>query len=199
MTSPGQNVSPAVKELVEWMTARWSNHKKDAAQIIMYRDDIAALAGECGLERVRVAVGKARTWCNFLPEPAELRELLPPVPEYIPPAWSLHDPHCPDCSGSGWKMLTVIDRGQSDRRATRCACRAPAMVGPEPIPNLKSYHELLQRAVEQGKRIEDAPLPDPNRAWTLKKRLAAALEARAQKKPAASSQETTSPSEANTA
>jgi hypothetical protein len=124
MSTCSSQVSSAVAELVQELTRRWPNHKKDASQLRLYVEDIDTLVQECGFDRVHSAVSKARIRCNFLPEPAELYELLPsPTIQDRP---QLRDPHCPECSGSGWKVVAVVD-ASSDRAnkiATRCNCQA---------------------------------------------------------------------------
>jgi hypothetical protein len=123
-----QSASRAADEMVERLEKRWPNHKKvDADQLVMYHDDIAQLIAECGEPRVRAAEEKARTHCNFLPEPAELRELLP-APEQFP-LW--RDPECPQCHGSGWFELEVPSPQRyrsfypTIRVAQRCYCEPP--------------------------------------------------------------------------
>jgi hypothetical protein len=124
MSTCSSQVSPAVAELVQELTRRWPNHKKDASQLRLYVEDISELVQECGVNRVHSAVSKARIRCSFLPEPAELYELLPSPT--IQDRSQLRDPHCPDCSGSGWKMIAVLDAGsnRANKIATRCNCRA---------------------------------------------------------------------------
>jgi hypothetical protein len=184
VTSNGQNVSPAARELVESLLLRWSNHKKDPAQVVMYRDDIAALIAECGLTRVQAAAEKARTNCNFLPEPAELRELLPS--SNINNQW--HDRDCPDCRGSGWKLIDEIDSrpGRAEKRAVRCACvpRAPRAPEPAPALDLGPLHAILQQGVDQSLLVKKIlPAPDPNRRAALKEQLARMQEQRAKREP----------------
>lgn len=99
--------SPEVAELIQELIGRWPNHrKKDAAQLTLYVEDIGAMVEEFGLNRMRAAVAKARSGrCNFLPEAGELFKLLP-APE-IYNGQPLHDPNCPDCSGSGWRTVEM--------------------------------------------------------------------------------------------
>jgi hypothetical protein len=124
MSTCSSQVSSAVAELVQELTRRWPNHKKDASQLRLYVEDIDALVQECGFDRVHSAVSKARIRCSFLPEPAELYELLPsPTIRNRP---QLRDPQCPDCSGSGWKIVAVVDAAsnRANKIATRCNCQA---------------------------------------------------------------------------
>jgi hypothetical protein len=186
VTSNGQNVSPAARELVESLLLRWSNHKKDAAQIVMYRNDVAALIAECGLSRVQAAAEKARTHCNFLPEPAELRELLPSSNINA----RYHDQNCSACHGSGWKLIDVIDSGtgRAEKRAVRCACVPSAPRAPEseraPALDLGPLHAILQQGVEQSLLVKKIlPAPDPNRRAVLKEQLARMQERRAKREP----------------
>lgn len=186
MTSNGQNVSPAARELVESLLLRWSNHKKDSAQVVMYRNDVAALIAECGLNRVQGAAEMARTHCNFLPEPAELRELLPSSDINI----RYHDQNCPDCHGTGWKLIDVIDAGtgRADKGAVRCACvpSAPRVPEPECAPALDigPLHAILQQGVEQSLLVKNIlPAPDPNRRTSLKEQAARMQAQRAKSEP----------------
>lgn len=151
--------SRAVAELVEELTRRWPNHKKDGAQLGLYTEDIGAMVEEFGLSRMRAAVATARRGrCDFLPEPGELFKLLP-APE-IHNAQPLRDPNCPDCSGSGWKM--VPSSGRSDKRAARCNCQASRTA---PVaatrPTAEQCAAFVEEAMEQLKNMP-AP-PDPKR------------------------------------
>jgi hypothetical protein len=129
MSTCSSQVSPAVAELVQELTQRWPNHKKDSSQLRLYVEDISELVQECGLDRVHSAVKMARLRCSFLPEPAELYELLPSptIQERPQERPQLRNPHCHECSGSGWKVVTVVDAGSSraNRVAHRCNCQAP--------------------------------------------------------------------------
>jgi hypothetical protein len=184
VTSNGQNVSAAARDLVESLLLRWSNHKKDPAQAVMYRDDVAALIAECGLSRVQAAAEKARTNCNFLPEPAELRELLPSSDINT----RYHDQNCSACHGNGWKLIDVIDSvsGRADKRAVRCTCvpSSPRAPDPERTPalDLGPLHAILQQGVDQSLLVKTIlPAPDPNRRAALKEQLARMQEQRAKR------------------
>jgi|GEM_PF-6619127 len=120
----------AAKKLVEILLQRWPNHTKDHAQLCMYNDEITEMVEECGEGRMQATVKAARTRCHFLPEPAELRDLLP-APELFP---QYHDPDCRECLGSGWKMVDVpadprrleLYPGEATvRLAQRCHCAPP--------------------------------------------------------------------------
>jgi hypothetical protein len=134
------------------MLKRWPNHRKDDWQLAIYYDALHDLEDECGFVRVKAAVRASFTRCNFFPEPPELRDLLPPVPDVqiVPPPEKVHDPRCPDCSGSGWKPVQVVNRGQLENRFTRCKCKPPAAQQPEPTPDLAVYHSILKDAVEKS-------------------------------------------------
>lgn len=155
--------SAAVAELVQELIGRWPNHKKNAAQLRLYTEDIAAMVEEFGLSRMRAAVATARRGrCDFLPEPGELFKLLP-APE-IHSAQALRDPNCPHCSGSGWKMVTIIDAssGRSDKRATRCNCEASRTAAAAATrPTAEQCGAFVKEAMEQLKNMP-AP-PDPKR------------------------------------
>jgi len=165
-------VSPAVSEIFRDLIQRWPNNKKDAAQLILYVEDIAALVEECGLKRVLAAVKAARTNCNFIPEPGELRKLLPSQEVYgQPPQW--HDPNCRDCGGSGWKPVLIVEisTGRPERQVTRCACKPPARPNPAPRANPEQYRAFIKEALESVKTINQSP-PDPNRRMELKTQMA---------------------------
>jgi hypothetical protein len=166
VTSNGRNASrAAARELVERLTLRWPNNKKDAAQIVMYREDIGALVEECGLSRVQAAVEAARTRCSFLPEPAELRDLMP-SPEKISSQPQRHDPNCHHCGGNGWKMILTIDnrRGRAERAVIRCACKAPATPKPAPRPNPEQCRAFVEEALRSVKTLDAAPRVAPPQA-----------------------------------
>jgi hypothetical protein len=152
--------SPAVVELVKELISRWPNHKKDAAQLRFYVEDIGAMVEEFGLRRMRAAVTAARGRCNFLPEPGELFKLLP-APE-IHSGQPFHDPDCPDCSGSGWRMVAVIDAGsgRAERRATRCDCK-PSSHTETRKPTLEQVNAWIEEAM-QGTTMPDLR-PDKRR------------------------------------
>jgi hypothetical protein len=110
--------------LIDSLLLRWPNHRKDPAQLVAYHDDISDLVAECGFERLTAAVRASFTRNSFLPEPSELRELLPSPNEYGQPQW--HDEACPDCHGSGWKLVQVASTfyaGKTETRAARCPCK----------------------------------------------------------------------------
>jgi len=112
-----------LEALIDSLLLRWPNHRKDAAQLVAYHDDLSDLVAECGFDRVTAAVRASFTRNNFLPEPSELRELLP-ANRYDQPQW--HDEACPDCHGSGWKLVQVASTfyaGKTETRATRCLCK----------------------------------------------------------------------------
>jgi hypothetical protein len=77
-----------------------------------YTAGISTLVKECGFGRVQAAVEAARTRCKFLPEPAELRELLDVTPAVVIKPRE-PDPDCCACGGSGcstrlplWRLST---------------------------------------------------------------------------------------------
>lgn len=109
-----------LNDLIDATLLRRPNHGKDDAQLVAYHDDLEELVRECGLERVSAAMRAAWTRIAFLPEPAEIRELLPPVREYE--SVSPHDPDCRECRGTGWKYAELVP-GEKTRRVTRCTCR----------------------------------------------------------------------------
>jgi|HubBroStandDraft_4_1064222.scaffolds.fasta_scaffold21523_4 hypothetical protein len=130
----------AIQELVGRIIGRWPKHKKDAGQMLHYTADISTLVKECGFGRVQAAVEAARTRCKFLPEPAELRELLDVTPAVVvkprEPA-----PDCCACGGSGWKNVPG-----PDRRVRRCNCEATA---PKTKPEADSeLDRLLQERIQ---------------------------------------------------
>lgn len=160
----------SLEALIEIVLRRWPNHRKDDWQLALYYDALSDLVDECGFVRVKAAVRASFTRCNFFPQPPELRELLPSVPDVcIQPPEKVRDPNCPDCGGNGWKMVKVLDRGQLQNRATRCACKAPATQQPEPTPDLAAYHSILKDAVEKseaehlGNESRRAARPEPER------------------------------------
>ena len=115
-------------ELVEVILARWPNHKLDDQQLLIYYDDLFALKEECGIKALTAAVYSARTRKGFLPGPDELRELMPAREQYVRQEWER--PDCPDCKGSGWKMVEVPSKIYVDRKelaARRCDCLLPYM------------------------------------------------------------------------
>jgi len=152
---------------------RWPNHRKDDYQLALYYDTLSDLVDECGFVRLKAAVRDSFTRCNFLPEPPELRELLPSVPDVqIQSPENAHDPNCPHCGGSGWKPVKVLERGQPQNRATRCKCKAPDTRQPEPEPDLAAYHSILKKGVE---RFEKEHLGSDNRRAAARARARVAL------------------------
>jgi hypothetical protein len=163
----------SLEALIEIVLKRWPNHRKDDWQLVLYYDALSDLVDECGFMRVKAAVRASFTRCNFLPEPPELRELLPSVSEVcIQPPEKARDPNCSDCGGNGWKLVKVLDRGQLQNRATRCTCKAPATQQPEPTPDLAMYHSILKDAVE---RSETERLGNENRRVAARAQARAAL------------------------
>ncbi len=113
-----------LEALIDSLLLRWPNHRKDAAQLVAYHDDLHDLVAECGFERVTSAVRASFTRNSFLPEPSELRELMPSQDRYDQPQW--HDEQCEDCHGSGWKLVQVASpfyAGKTETRAVRCPCK----------------------------------------------------------------------------
>jgi hypothetical protein len=166
MSGTGPNAA-ATRKLIDRILDRWPNHKKTPAQLREYSADIRTLVERYGLERVRKAAEEARIRKSFLPEPAELFELMPSVPECAKPKPPEPDPNCRDCGGSGWK-----DFPGPDRRVTRCHCKAPAMA-PKPtfVPDLEPLHAVLKQAVQQMMTMDPTPAPDPKRHAELAERI----------------------------
>jgi hypothetical protein len=165
MSGHGPN-DAAVRKLINRMLDRWPNHKKTAAQLRDYAADVRTLVNRFGLDRVEAAEQEARIRKSFLPEPAELFELLPPIPDgrKLPGP----DPNCRNCDGSGWKYVLC-----PDRRVTQCHCKAPAVATGTKrtfTPNLAPLHAVLKDAVERTKTMD--PVPDPKRHVELKERIA---------------------------
>lgn len=104
--------------LMKTIFTRWPNHNKDDVRVDMYVEDVSDLVEECGFERVLSAAGAAHTRNRFLPEPPELRDLLPePEPDPYP--------GCRKCNDSGWDLVHVPSRvnpGKMELEARRCAC-----------------------------------------------------------------------------
>jgi hypothetical protein len=166
MTGPGPNAA-AIRKLIDRILDRWPNHKKTAAQLREYAADIRTLVERFGFDRVQAAAEEARIRKSFLPEPAELFELLPPVPEGIKPKLSGPDPSCRECGGSGWK-----DVPGPDRRVTRCHCKAPTAATKSAfVPDIEPLHAVLKDAVERMKTMDPGP-DDPKRQAELKERIA---------------------------
>jgi hypothetical protein len=123
--------SPAVAELIKELTDRWPRPKKDAAQLKFYVEDIGAMVEEFGLSRMQAALATARRGrLNFLPEPAELRDLLPSADPFA----QHRDPDCRECLGSGWKTEEVPadprhrklhPAAETMRVSERCHCEPP--------------------------------------------------------------------------
>jgi hypothetical protein len=158
----------SLEALIEVALRRWPNHRKDDWQLDLYCGALSDLVDECGLVRLKAAFRAASTRCHFLPEPPELRELLPPIPEHAKLKLAEHDPNCRNCDGSGWKNVLC-----PDRRVTRCHCKAPAVATatkPAFTPNLAPLHAFLKDAVERTKTMD--PVPDPKRHVELKERIA---------------------------
>jgi len=149
------------------MLDRWPNHKKTVAQLREYSIDVQTLVNRYGLDRVQAAAEEARIRKSFLPEPAELFDLLPPVAEHAKTKPPGPDPNCLDCGGSGWK-----DAPSPDHRVMRCGCKAPAAAAkPAFAPSIEPFHALLKEAVDRIKTVD--PLPDdPKRRAELKERIA---------------------------
>ena len=167
MSGPGPNAA-AVRKLIDRILDRWPNHKKTAAQLREYAADVRTLVERFGFDRVQTAADEARIRKSFLPEPAELFELLPPVPERARPKALEPDPNCRDCGGSGWKNVPG-----PDRRVTRCHCNAQA-VAPKPVfaPDIEPLHTVLKQAVERMKTMDPAPTSDPKRHAEVEERIA---------------------------
>src|SRR5579872_6806777 len=169
MSGPGPNaaVTAATRKLIDRILDRWPNHKKTAAQLREYSADVRTLVQRFGFDRVQAAAEEARIRKSFLPEPAELLELLPPVPESSKPKLPEPDPNCGDCSGSGWKPAPG-----PDRRVMRCNCKALlAIAKPAFAPDIQPFHAVLKEAVDRIKTLD--PLPDdPKRRVELKERIA---------------------------
>jgi hypothetical protein len=158
MSGPGPNAA-AVRKLIDRILDRWPNHKKTAAQLREYAADIRTLVERFGFNRVQAAADEARIRKSFLPEPAELFELLPAVPECAKRKPPEPDPNCRDCSGSGWKNVPG-----ADRRVTRCHCKAPTVATkPAFAPDIAPLHAVLKQAVERMQTMDPAPAPDPRR------------------------------------
>jgi hypothetical protein len=167
MCGHGPNAA-ATRKLIDRILDRWPNHKKNAAQLRDYDADVRTLVERFGLDRVQAAVQEARIRKSFLPEPAELFELISPVPECAKPKPPEHDPNCHDCSGSGWK-----DVAGPVHRVTRCHCSATAVVPKSAFaPNIEPLHALLKQAVERMKTMDPAQGPDRKRHAELEKRIA---------------------------
>jgi len=152
----------AVKKLIERMLARWPNHKKNPAQLTEYKADIGALVERRGLDAIQKAVQEARLCKSFLPEPAELFELLPAVPDPAKPNLG-PDPDCSACSGSGWKVIELPDpvhQGQTERRARRCPCKASVAPKAVPAPSPEQYKAILKEVLQGAKILDSAPAPD---------------------------------------
>jgi hypothetical protein len=113
-----------VKELVSWLLEHWPT-KKDEWDLEIYIRKINALVRQCGLGPVWKAAEAALVPCKFLPEAAELFELLPSLDNSEPKQW--HDPDCPHCEGKGFKIVQVINSrtGRADSAAERCPCKPP--------------------------------------------------------------------------
>jgi len=157
------------------MLRRWPNHRKDDWQLAIYYDGLGDLVKERGFECLKAAVRASFTRCNFLPEPPELRELLPSISNVsILEPEQVHDPRCQDCGGSGWKPVKVLNRGQLENRVTRCTCKVPAtrQPEPEPTPGLAAYHSILKDAVE---RSETEHLGNESRRGAARAQARAAL------------------------
>jgi len=167
MSGLGPNAA-AVRKLIDRILDRWPNQKKTPAQLRDYAADIHTLVDRFGFDRVKAAAEEARIRKSFLPEPAELFDLLPPIPEHAKPKLPGPDPNCRDCSGSGWKPAPG-----PDHRVMRCLCKAPAAAANPPAfaPNIEPFHALLKEAVDRIKTVD--PLPDdPKRRAELKERIA---------------------------
>ena len=157
----------SLEALIEIVLKRWPNHRKDDWQLVLYYDALSDLVDECGFVRLKAAVRTSFTRCNFLPEPPELRELLPAIPDCVKPKLLEPDPNCRDCGGSGWKNVLG-----PDRRVTRCHCKAPtAVTKPTFTPDIRPFHAVLKEAVARIKTIDPAP-SDPKRRAELKERIA---------------------------
>jgi mono/diheme cytochrome c family protein len=131
-------VNAELDALVRQLLSHWPNHKKDDAQLLAYYDDLEDLVAECGIRRVVAAVRASNTRCRFLPEPCELRALLPSAEQY---GQQCNDPNCSDCHGNGLKMvevpsdqrhLALYPRETTMKVAKRCDCRPAAPAHKEP-------------------------------------------------------------------
>lgn len=113
--------------------------------------DMAELVHECGISRVYAGMRKAWTWNKFLASAAEVRECLPPVPNVAKPR-AVHDPHCADCSGSGWKHGPVDEHG--GRRVARCDCNLRPHKPCTVVANAETAAWIKQKLAE----LDAAPL-----------------------------------------
>jgi hypothetical protein len=166
MSGTGPNAA-AVRKLIDRILDRWPNHKKTAAQLRDYAADIRTLVDRFGLDRVKAAAEEARIRKSFLPEPAELFELLPLIAERAKPKLPEPDPNCRGCGGSGWKAVAG-----PDHRVMRCHCKAPAVIAkPAFTPDIEPFHALLKEAVDRIKTV-DPLLDDPKRRAELKEQIA---------------------------
>jgi len=162
-SGPNASDTAADKKLIERMLARWPNHKKSPAQLIEYRADILTLVQRRGLDAVQHAVQEARHCKSFLPEPAELFELLPAMQEPAKPSLGF-DPNCPTCGGSGWKVVDLsnpVRPGQTERRAQRCPCKASVTRELGPLPTPEQYAAVVNEVLQGAKILDTAPAPGP--------------------------------------
>jgi hypothetical protein len=183
---------PGVAELVSWLVEHWPNTKKDADELAIYAYKINALVRQCGLDPVWRAAEAALVPCKFLPEAAELFDLLPSLDNSEPKQW--HDPDCPHCEGRGFKIVQVINTrtGRADSAAERCPCKPP--IKPEPKIKAETSAEAeaqgsLEEQMQRLRQIFNRPeyrVPaeiatveqprDPKAAWERRQQLIAQAE-----------------------
>jgi hypothetical protein len=185
--------SPKVKELITWLVEHWPS-KKDEGDYRIYIHKIDRLVARCGLGPVWDAAERALTCCKFLPEAAELFELLPSLDNSEPKQW--HNPDCPHCEGKGFKIVHVINNrtGRADTAAERCPCKPPdapkRKLKAEPAAEAESEddtEERIRRLNEQmcqerpeyrtPDKLATATQPlDPKATWERRQQLRAQAE-----------------------
>jgi hypothetical protein len=101
---------------------QWENKSVEEQEAWMF--DLAQLIKEEGLHRVCAGMRATWTRISYLASPAEVRKHFPPPEAVKPVATHTHDPHCADCSGSGWKDAigySYLHRLKT-RGVVRCDC-----------------------------------------------------------------------------
>jgi hypothetical protein len=146
ITLPGMELQVALDATI--LRRKMQAKQFDQEELAVWRDDFRMLAEECGTDRVIVALRQSWTRVPYLPNAAQIRELLP-EPDPLADSNVKHcDQECTQCHGSGW---TLRDLGET-RVAERCDCHhAQTMRKPSRSVSDPSTASQVQAATGTGR------------------------------------------------